>query len=59
MNSVGFDNIQQQELELLEYGTRRLLEIEGLKIYGASNKTSVISFNIEGTLTILAPLLTN
>jgi cysteine desulfurase/selenocysteine lyase len=49
MNSVGFENIQKQELELLEYGTRRLLEIEGLKIYGtATTKTSVISFNIEG-----------
>ena len=49
MNSVGFDNIQQQELELLEYGTKRLLEIEGLRIYGTSKeKTSVISFNIEG-----------
>ncbi|EIA10059.1 aminotransferase class V-fold PLP-dependent enzyme [Flavobacterium frigoris] len=49
MNSVGFENIQEQELELLEYGTKRLLEIEGLKIYGtAATKTSVISFNIEG-----------
>lgn len=49
MNSVGFDNIQKQELELLEYGTKRLLEIEGLKIFGtAKEKTSVISFNIEG-----------
>jgi cysteine desulfurase/selenocysteine lyase len=49
MNSIGFDNIQKQELELLEYGTQRLLEIEGLKIYGtAATKTSVISFNIEG-----------
>lgn len=49
MNSVGFDNIQQQELELLEYATKRLLEIEGLKIYGtAKEKTSVVSFNIEG-----------
>ena len=49
MNEVGFDNIQQQELELLEYGTKRLLEIEGLKIFGtAAAKTSVISFNIEG-----------
>ena len=49
MNSVGFDNIQQQELELLEYATKRLLEIEGLKIYGTSKeKTSVVSFNIEG-----------
>ena len=49
MNEVGFDNIQQQEEELLEYGTKRLLEIEGLRIYGTSqNKASVISFNIEG-----------
>ena len=49
MNSVGFDNIQKQELELLAYGTKRLLEIDGLRIYGTSkNKTSVISFNIEG-----------
>ena len=49
MNSVGFDNIQKQELELLEYATKRLLEIEGLKIYGtAKEKTSVVSFNIEG-----------
>jgi cysteine desulfurase/selenocysteine lyase len=49
MNSIGFDNIQQQELELLEYATKRLLEIEGLKIFGtAKEKTSVVSFNIEG-----------
>jgi cysteine desulfurase / selenocysteine lyase len=34
MNQIGFDNIQIQEKELLEYGTKRLLEIEGLKIYG-------------------------
>ena len=49
MNSIGLENIQQQEKQLLEYGTKRLLEIEGLKIYGtAAEKTSVISFNIEG-----------
>ncbi|MGA9638872.1 aminotransferase class V-fold PLP-dependent enzyme [Flavobacterium sp.] len=49
MNSVGFENIQQQELELLDYATKQLLEIEGLRIFGTSkNKTSVISFNIEG-----------
>jgi len=49
MNQVGFENIQIQEKELLDYGTKRLLEIEGLKIYGtAKEKTSVISFNIEG-----------
>jgi cysteine desulfurase/selenocysteine lyase len=49
LNSVGFENIRQQEIALLEYGTKRLLEIDGLKIYGtAAQKTSVISFNIEG-----------
>jgi cysteine desulfurase/selenocysteine lyase len=49
MNSVGFDNIQKQELELLNYATEQLLAIEGLKIYGtAEEKTSVISFNIDG-----------
>jgi len=49
MNSVGFENIAQQELDLLDYATQKLLEIEGLKIFGtAKQKTSVISFNIEG-----------
>ena len=49
MNSIGFENIAAYEQELLEYGTKRLQEIEGLTIYGTTeNKTSVISFNIEG-----------
>jgi len=49
MNSVGYENIQEQENALLEYGTQKLLEIEGLTIFGtAAAKTSVISFNIEG-----------
>jgi cysteine desulfurase/selenocysteine lyase len=49
LESIGFDNIMKQEQELLDYGTKRLLEIEGLKIIGsAEKKTSVISFNIEG-----------
>lgn len=49
LNTIGFDNIAAYEHELLEYATEKLMEIEGLKIYGTSkNKTSVISFNIEG-----------
>ena len=48
MNSVGFDAIQQQENELLTYATQELEKIDGLKIYGTTNKTSVISFNLEG-----------
>ncbi|MFK7049609.1 aminotransferase class V-fold PLP-dependent enzyme [Flavobacterium columnare] len=49
LNKIGFENIQKQEKELLSYATEKLLEIEGLKIFGTSeNKTSVISFNIQG-----------
>ena len=48
MNAIGFENIQKAEHELLNYATDKLSDIEGLKIYGTSTKTSVISFNIEG-----------
>ena len=49
MNSIDFANIAAYEQELLDYGTKRLQEIDGLTIYGTSeNKASVISFNIEG-----------
>lgn len=49
LNEIGFDNIAAYEHELLVYGTEKLLEIEGLKIYGtAKEKASVISFNIDG-----------
>ena len=47
MNSIGFNNIASYENELLEYGTKELLKIKGLKIYGATKqKTAVISFNV-------------
>ena len=49
MNAIGFDKISLHENKLLEYATEKLLSIDGLKIYGTSkNKTSVISFNIDG-----------
>ncbi|SEN61315.1 cysteine desulfurase /L-selenocysteine selenide-lyase (L-alanine-forming) [Flavobacterium sp. CF108] len=49
LNSVGFENIHEYETELLDYATKRLSEIEGLRIYGTGkNKASVISFNIDG-----------
>ncbi|SEB68852.1 cysteine desulfurase / selenocysteine lyase [Maribacter dokdonensis] len=49
MNAIGFEEIAKYEHALLEYATQELLKIDGLKIYGtAKNKTSVISFNIEG-----------
>lgn len=48
MNSIGFDAINKYEQELLEYGTQELLKIPGIKIYGTSTKTAVISFNVNG-----------
>ena len=50
MNAIGFDTIASYEDELLQYATEKLLQIEGLKIYGQSGKkTAVISFNV-GTI---------
>ena len=49
MNSIGFEAIAAYEHELLEYATKKLNTIEGMQIYGPkTDKTSVISFNIEG-----------
>lgn len=49
INNIGFKTIENYEIELLQYATKELLEIEGLTIYGeAKNKTSVISFNLKG-----------
>ncbi|MHB1195391.1 MAG: aminotransferase class V-fold PLP-dependent enzyme [Lutibacter sp.] len=48
LNNIGFENIAEYETALLKYATEKLLQIEGLKIYGtAEHKTSVISFNID------------
>src|SRR6218665_953394 len=49
LNEIGFDNIATYEQELLEHATKRLNEIEGIRIYGTGkNKASVVSFNIDG-----------
>jgi len=48
INTIGIENMAQQEQDLLTYATAKLLEIDGLKIYGTTDKkTSVISFNLE------------
>lgn len=49
LHNIGYENIARYEDELLKYATEKLLEIDGLRIYGLSEeKTAVISFNIEG-----------
>jgi cysteine desulfurase / selenocysteine lyase len=45
VQSIGLENIAQHEHELLTYATGRLMEIEGMRIFGtAAEKSSVISF---------------
>jgi cysteine desulfurase/selenocysteine lyase len=49
MRSIGMENIAAYEQELLAHGTKELLKIPDLKIYGeAAHKTAVISFNVGG-----------
>jgi cysteine desulfurase/selenocysteine lyase len=49
MNSIDFKEIVAYEDELLNHATTALKQIPGVKIYGeASEKTAVISFNVEG-----------
>lgn len=45
VESLGLDNIVAHEHELLEYATKRLESIPGMRIFGkAKNKSAVISF---------------
>jgi cysteine desulfurase/selenocysteine lyase len=49
VNDLGIENIAKIEEELLQYATIKMLEIQGMKIYGtAPQKASVISFLVEG-----------
>ncbi len=48
INSVGLINIMMHERETTEYVLRRLLETDGIQLYGpatAENRGSVFSFN--------------
>ena len=49
MNSIGLEQIAAYENELLQYATKKLLDIDKVVLYGTSEeKAAVISFNIEG-----------
>ena len=50
LQRVGVAAIEEHEQMLLQYMTSRLLEVEGLKIYGtAQRKCPLVCFTIEGT----------
>jgi cysteine desulfurase/selenocysteine lyase len=49
VNSIGLDRIARHEEQVLAYGTRRLLEIPGLRLIGtAREKEGILSFVLEG-----------
>jgi len=49
MNHIGIEHIAAYEHQLLDYGTKALSEIPGLRLIGtAKHKASVLSFVIEG-----------
>jgi len=49
VQEIGLDNISSYESELLDYATRALSKVEGLRIIGtAKHKAATISFVMEG-----------
>lgn len=49
LNGIGLDKIAAYENDLLQYGTKKLQDIDKVVLYGTSQKkAAVISFNIEG-----------
>ena len=49
IEQIGHENLQNHENELLTYAQKKLLELEGIKIYGEkANRTGVVSFNLDG-----------
>ena len=48
ISKIGIDNIKEHEKSLLEYATKQVEEVPGLRIIGkAKEKTSVLSFVLE------------
>lgn len=49
IENIGHETLQSHENALLNYAQQKLLEIDGLKIYGEkAERTGVVSFNLEG-----------
>ena len=48
VTSIGFDAIEANERDLTDYALQRLMEVEGMKIYGPHDQTTaaVISFQV-------------
>jgi cysteine desulfurase/selenocysteine lyase len=48
LEQVGLDNIEAHEHKLTDYAIQRMLEVEGLQIYGPTkNRAGLVTFNLE------------
>ncbi len=55
LTKLGMENVRAHEIELLDYATKALLEIEGLELYGPKDphkRTGILTFNIPGLSSI-------
>jgi cysteine desulfurase / selenocysteine lyase len=51
LNKIGMSKLQSQEKELVEYGLKKLTQVEGLTLYGATdpaNRLAMFSFGLAG-----------
>jgi cysteine desulfurase/selenocysteine lyase len=49
LTNLGMDEINRYETTLLDYATRSMKDIDGVRLFGtAAHKASVLSFNIDG-----------
>ena len=48
LESIGMDDVEKRERELVKYALKRLASIKGLESYGPVKRAGVFSFNING-----------
>ena len=49
LQNISWESMKEYKDELLDYGTKKLLSVDGVRIIGtAKDKTSIISFVVEG-----------
>lgn len=48
VNNIGFDKITAHEHTLVQHASKKLSDLDGIKLYGPDNRSGAVSFNIEG-----------
>ncbi|MFB5660829.1 cysteine desulfurase [Alteribacillus sp. HJP-4] len=47
IRDIGMENIEAHEAKLAQYATDKLVEVEGLRIYGPNKRAGLVTFNID------------